>query len=310
MSELTKIQTSRLKTEEVMLNSGNQDISGNKNFTGNLTVGGQGVLTSYANRLNGSVTLGVGTNWNDAPSLSLYGPNTTSGIINGFQLRAGANDYALTGKSDGTLTWGGKNILTSGNGTFVLEKNSSRPDVVLRRTDINSSIDASSGTQWMGVIRYGFSDATCAYVEAGKNTSNQNFVQIVATNDNSTYYNLSVRGDGVTNAPTPTSATDNSTKIATTAWYQKSRREGNGVGIPNYSAGVSVTNNYTFTANGVIKISMYWNGSKAQAYLDGKEVYYWSDDGNSHGTSYIIVKKGQKFTCSNGLEHCTFYPFL
>jgi hypothetical protein len=168
----------------------------------------------------------------------------------------------------------------SGDGTFEIQKNSSRPEVILRRTDIPSSLDASSGTQWMGAIRYGFSDATYAYVEAGKNKNNQNFVQIVATNDNSTYYNLSVRGDGVTNAPTPSSATDNSTKIATTAW------------VVNHRCTTKATTTSTASINAPAYIVQnYRNGTNwYRVWSDG-----WIEQGGKHfgagnGTVINLVK--------------------
>ena len=93
---------------------------------GTLTWGGNNVITSaggsingnlslsnmYCNKFNTSVTWGVGTTWNDAPSISLYGPNeTSSSIPNCFSIRAGANSYALTGKPDGSLYWGGRVVL-------------------------------------------------------------------------------------------------------------------------------------------------------------------------------------------------------
>lgn len=86
--------------------------------TGKLTV--QGVISPknniYADTLDRALTIGVGATWDDAPSLSLYGPDVSSGIINGFELRAGTNTYNLRGYSSGTLIWGGKNIVRSVNG--------------------------------------------------------------------------------------------------------------------------------------------------------------------------------------------------
>lgn len=81
------------------------------------TITGNLVLSNICcNKLNSSTTWGVGTTWNDAPSISLYGPNeTSSGIPNCFSIRAGANKYSLTGKPDGTLTWGGNLIRTANN---------------------------------------------------------------------------------------------------------------------------------------------------------------------------------------------------
>jgi hypothetical protein len=86
-------------------------------ITGNLAISNM-----YCNKLDTSVTWGVGTTWNDAPSISLYGPNeTSSGIPNCFSIRAGANKYALTGKPDGNLYWGGSKVLTEADKTNVVQ---------------------------------------------------------------------------------------------------------------------------------------------------------------------------------------------
>lgn len=107
--------TNATTANEACANIGALPLSGGQ-MTGNLAP-----YALYAKRLDDSVTFGIGTTWNDAPSLSLYGPNVTSGIINGFQLRAGANACALTGKPDGTLTWAGNKVATSNSsGHLVL----------------------------------------------------------------------------------------------------------------------------------------------------------------------------------------------
>ena len=64
----------------------------------------------YKNNQASSLTIGVGSTWDNAPSLSLYGMDATSGVIGGFQLRAGEADYNLTGRADGSLEWAGKKL--------------------------------------------------------------------------------------------------------------------------------------------------------------------------------------------------------
>lgn len=83
-------------------------------ITGNLKISGNLEANNiYCNRFNSSTTWGVGTTWNDAPSISLYGPDVTSGVPNGFVIRTGANSYSLVGQTNSLLTWGGKEVLTN-----------------------------------------------------------------------------------------------------------------------------------------------------------------------------------------------------
>ena len=118
-------------------------------MTGNIAVN-----QMYANRPNSSTTWGIGVTWNDAPSISLYGPNAESGVVNGFQIRAGANACSLTGKSDGTLTWKGNNIIIDG-GTISKSLTSSSSVLAKKATDdksiiIYSGTDASKGATFGG----------------------------------------------------------------------------------------------------------------------------------------------------------------
>ena len=47
-------------------------------------------------------------------------------------------------------------------------------------------------------------------------------------------------GSTMVTAPTPSSVTDSSTQIATTKWIENQRQIGNGIGQPNWSAGISL----------------------------------------------------------------------
>lgn len=96
-----------------------QQVNSKLPLSGGTMTGNLAISSMYCNKMSSSTTWGVGTTWNDAPSISLYGPNeTSSSIPNCFTIRAGANKYSLTGKPDGTLTWGGNNVITSAGGTI------------------------------------------------------------------------------------------------------------------------------------------------------------------------------------------------
>lgn len=115
----TQVYTSLTGTNTGSLtwNGGEVITSKGGSITGNLAVSGM-----YCNKLSSSTTWGVGTTWNDAPSISLYGPNeTSSGIPNCFSIRAGANKYALTGKPEGNLYWGGSKVLTEADKTIITQ---------------------------------------------------------------------------------------------------------------------------------------------------------------------------------------------
>lgn len=78
--------------------------------------------------INGSYTLnrpteefgvGIGTNWNTAPSFTLYGVGRTDGNEGMFSLRAKSSSSTMKefiGRPSGQLTWAGKNIVRSVNG--------------------------------------------------------------------------------------------------------------------------------------------------------------------------------------------------
>lgn len=75
-------------------------------MTGNLVLS-----SAYCKRNTGALTIGIGSDWNDGPSLSLYGVNR-SDLPGRFALRSGANAAELVGYPDGLLKWKGSPVLT------------------------------------------------------------------------------------------------------------------------------------------------------------------------------------------------------
>ena len=95
--------------------TGNQTVGGVKKFTSNVTIDGN--ISRSAN--TGEIRISGGTDANataSGASLSLYGPEraTDPGV---FILVAGTSSIVysrLIGKPDGTLQWGGKDVITNG----------------------------------------------------------------------------------------------------------------------------------------------------------------------------------------------------
>lgn len=121
---------------------------------------------------------------------------------------------------------------------------------------------------------------------------------------------------GINTVPTPSSS-DNSTRIATTAFvnsFFNTAGRVTGKCVPNYSAGVSINSGYTFPSNGIVKIHI----ARRSAYDGSTTINY---DGNSfvfrvNNTTDVYypfsVESGKIMTwTSNGLvdDEKIFYPF-
>jgi hypothetical protein len=122
-------------------------------LTGGKMQGNLAPSSLYANTPAGEVTFGVGTTWNDSPSLSLYGSNVNGPNAGSFILRAGNQTYDLFGNANGELRWGVKNIVRSvngvaadaaGNGTFTTYP------TVYSSTSTSGTITLPSGGTWRG----------------------------------------------------------------------------------------------------------------------------------------------------------------
>lgn len=97
-------------------------------------------------------------------------------------------------------------------------------------------------------------------------------------------------------------ATDNSSKIPTTAWCTTASKEGNLIGAPNYSAAVDITisvqTSYTATENGFILLGGI-AANNSEVYVDGVTVGYITN--SSIATSFIIpISKGSVCSVASG----------
>lgn len=119
-------------------------------------------------------------------------------------------------------------------------------------------------------------------------------------------------------ATTPSSATDNSTKVATTAWVNnhlanatvKSNEVYNV--MPNYANGYAFTSGATTSSNGWLKIR-FLEWKNASVTCDGVTIYDHAWGGGDYGTqyqvSYIPIPKGKVVTYAN-MASVTFYPCI
>ena len=126
---------------------------------------------------------------------------------------------------------------------------------------------------------------------------------------------------GTLKAPTQTSATDNSTNVATTAWtnnfLNNKKPEIAGWGMPNYSAGISISSgsDVDIVANGYVAYKLNatgGGGSTLTISIGGTDVYSMHVDYNNIASGGIPVAKGSTFkaTVSNGIATLTFYPCI
>lgn len=126
---------------------------------------------------------------------------------------------------------------------------------------------------------------------------------------------------GKLKAPTQTSATDNSTNVATTAWtnnfLNNKKTEIAGWGMPNYSAGISISSgsDVDIVANGYVAYKLNATGGGGGTLtisIGGTDVYSMHVDYNNIASGGIPVAKGSTFkaTVSNSIATLTFFPCI
>ena len=126
---------------------------------------------------------------------------------------------------------------------------------------------------------------------------------------------------GTLKAPTPSSATDNSTNVATTAWtnnfLNNKKTEIASWGMPNYNAGISISSgsDVDIVANGYVAYKLNATGGGGGTLtisIGGTDVYSMHVDYNNIASGGIPVAKGSTFkaTVSNGIATLTFYPCI
>lgn len=135
--------------------------------------------------------------------------------------------------------------------------------------------------------------------------------------------NITTTGDwafsGELTAVTPTSATDNTTAVATTEWVNNHLADSSvvvdmvGNAMPNYSSSVSKSDNVSYTAdsNGYI----IWQPLITRGYnkytltIDGKAIGYGGNDDWTNNCLRAVypIKKGKTYS-SNGSSYFAFAP--
>ena len=122
---------------------------------------------------------------------------------------------------------------------------------------------------------------------------------------------------GKIEVPTPSSATDNSKKTATTAWtnnfLNNKKTEIASWGIPNYAAGISISSGYVAESNGMVKIIRGIGSGAVSLYVDGVVVDgNYSNTSSEGGVLKADVKKGSTVTWDTGniTDTPTFFPYI
>lgn len=87
-------------------------------MTGGISTSVEGILVGKDDTVG--LRISGGTGWNNGSSVVIYGKDHAS-YPGMFRVKAkdGTNESILLGKPDGSLTWGGKNVLTSTNETTL-----------------------------------------------------------------------------------------------------------------------------------------------------------------------------------------------
>ena len=110
-------------------------------------------------------------------------------------------------------------------------------------------------------------------------------------------------GNIYTSAPTPATS-DNSTKIATTAWVNNKKADITKWLMPNYSGRVSISSGYTAPSKGVCyhtEVGSGGNDAYLQVYVNGVELGPQQTSYAKGSTFYFeIVDVGDKITWSGG----------
>lgn len=134
---------------------------------------------------SGNIDVIAGPNWSDGARAILYGQNyvmTSSGVVTNSttkgafrlvaQVSSGANvsKCELWGRPDGTLTWGGQNVITESNGYITLS--SASKDYMIRKADGSGLLAVAGG--------YSVSQCARAVFYGADNSSHQGEFRIEA----------------------------------------------------------------------------------------------------------------------------------
>lgn len=141
-------------------------------------------------------------------------------------------------------------------------------------------------------------------------SSNGNFYSILRINkqDGSFGAQVGLRRDSSNNiyleGITP-SATDNSTKLATTAWVRQY-----GIQV-NYAAGVTISSGATISANGLLLVVETSGGGfhRGSLSINSQKIINWITLDGTQSTDVIPVRSGDVITFTSA-SNVTLYPFI
>lgn len=179
----------------------------------------------------------------------------------------------------------------AGHGIFTIKN-----DVTDYGTSAVDLVVATSNRKNQLLFHFQEGNKWCAYFEQNPSTKNVTFIM-----------------DGCAAVYAPTPAVDsNDTQVATTAWVNAKKETIVGWGMPDYSAGVTMTTPYTSPKSGfIIGIHNLSDNGARSLTINGNVLY-----NNSSGASYLHgqsagfcypVAKGDVISWTN-FNAMTFYP--
>lgn len=202
---------------------------------------------------------------------------------------------------------------------FVKTSGDQTIDGVKTFTNGTASVKVSRGDATYGEIMFTKKDGTRTGGFRSISDNNNTTLMYVTSDDGTSIKgNIQVVFDGTTvktSAPTPP-ASDNSTQIATTAWVHNNKATIVGWGIPDYSAGVTIsTESYTAPSAGLMSVFAFIGSSNVNKQIKVNNnqvglVYGWGGDWAGTINSFTFpVAKGDVVSGLYTSGTNIFYPF-
>lgn len=231
---------------------------------------------------------------------SLSSQYLTSGVVSNFNPKTAFHAVDYSDLFDGGHTYNGNNTYTGyvylPSNTYLTKEDSNLEGGQL---SFQSADNESNAGKNMWIDRY---DGIFRFV--GKDSNNTTNIPLKVDIQNNYAF-----------AVTPSSATDNSTKIATTAWVNNAKSMIAGWGMPNYNAGVSKTTdaNTEWTASGNGFVSIYkqvpYTSTNYYVYVNNQVVGYGISIECQSGMSTVFpVSDGDKIKYNVAVNSAVFYP--
>ncbi len=308
-SDAVNLSTLNTKDGTAVHKAGTETITGNKTFSGTITSSGTNTW-SGSNTFSGSVSLGALATAT-SPSAS---DSSTKVATTAWVNTVGNNVMHLTGNESvsGNKTFSGQVINAKSSPYLILQDTSvtkgTNPSNTRTSTLVfNPNTNSTSSADCMGRVH--------CQVKANGDVEVSMFAhRNIASDTTSAALTVTNKLDGTktATAPTPTSPTDSSTNIATTAWVKSSV-----FGIPDYSKRVTVTSPYTPTQNGILRV--FQNGGSPTAWITtmvgSTELVLAraesTDSSTGTQTVWCFVESGREYTFGKNAGTLTgiFIPF-